>query len=46
MAAVAWDIQMCAVPSHRNDIPMNKPVFFIYAPHHNRFVSKVVRFYV
>jgi len=47
---------MCAVTSHprkcfprdfhRNDIPMDKPVFLIYALNHNRFVSKVAGFYV
>jgi len=53
MATVSWKIQMCAVTfhsnpcdSHRNDIPMDKPVFLIYAPIHNRFVSKVAGFYV
>jgi len=33
----------CHIPSHwdshGNDIPMGKPVFLIYAPNHNRFVS-------
>jgi len=56
MATVSWEIQMCAVTSHpmgcfpcdshRNDISMDKPVFLIYAPNHNRFVSKVAGFYV
>jgi len=32
--------------SHRNDIPVDKPVFLIYAPNHNRFVNKVAGFYV
>jgi len=36
---IPWD-------SHRNDIPMDKPVFLIYAPNHNHFVSKVAGFYV
>jgi len=35
--SIPWD-------SHRNDIPMDKPVFLIYAPNHNRFVSKVAGF--
>jgi len=54
MATVSRKIQMCAVTSHpmgcfswdshRNDIPVDKPVFLIYAPNHNRFVSKVAGF--
>jgi len=37
MGCFSWD-------SHRNDIPVDKPVFLIYAPNHNRFVSKVAGF--
>jgi len=32
--------------SHRNEIPVEKPVFLIYAPNHNRFESEVAGFYV
>jgi len=50
MATVSYEIQMCAVTmgwvSHRSDIPMDKPVFLIYALNHNRFVSKAAGFYV
>jgi len=56
MATVSWEMQMCGVTSrpmgyfpcdsHRNNIPMDKPVFLAYAPNHNRFVSKVAWFYV
>jgi len=35
---IPWD-------SHRKDIPMDKPVFWIYAHNHNRFGSKVAGFY-
>ena len=38
----SWD-------SHRNNIPMDKPVFLIYVfdiPNHNHFVSKIAGFYV
>jgi len=38
MGCFAWD-------SHWNDIPMDRPVFLIYATNHNRFVSKFVGFY-
>ena len=37
--SIPWD-------SHRNDISVDKPVFLIYAPNHNRFVGKVAGFYV
>jgi len=37
---IPWDV------SHRNDIPMDKPVFLIYTLNHNHFVRKAVGFYV
>jgi len=37
---IPWDVSHGI--SNRNDIPMDQPVFLIYAPNHNRFYGCVV----